>query len=434
VTADEIRTLVRENTKLRTQRMIVGICLMITIIDGFDILSISFVAPIIARSWGISPVELGIVFSSGLAGMMVGALALSPLGDLLGRRTAIVINLVMIGCGMLLTATAHDVTSLALYRFLAGLGIGAMISSTGTLIMEFIPLAKRTRALGLMLVGNPAGNLISGLVSLAVVHAWGWQAVFVVGGVLTLAMIPAAYFGMPESIDYGLVRRPKGALGKINASLHRAGLPPLEALPPPVPAAERVRAWEVLRGRLLKVTIMAGAVQFIFMFAYYIFVNWSPKLMTEMGASDQAGVTIAMMINLGGIFGPLLVGFATPKVGLVRTTAIGYCAIATCLVAFGAAPGIYVLLGGIALIAGFSIFATQVPLYALVAGSYPSEVRATAVGLTFALGRIGSVIGPTIAGFLLAAETGRFGLFLVAALPMFLAALLVTRMRVKDDL
>lgn len=426
--AEDVRALVLEHTRPSVRSAIVAICLAITVIDGFDILSIAFVAPIIARQWGLDPVQLGIVFSSGLAGMAVGALAISPLGDILGRRSAIIINLLLIGGGMLLTATATTVPALAGFRFVTGLGIGAMMSNTGTLIMEYVPAEKRTSALGLMLVGNPVGNLISGLVTLTVVGIAGWQAVFLCGGALTLAMIVLTYFGMPESVDYLLQRRPKNLLQRLNRVLRQLGVAQLTGVPAMGPRDEhRTRLVDVFRGSLLRQTILIGVVQFIFMFAYYIFVNWSPKLITDMGASVTAGVTITMLINLGGIGGPLLVGFITTRLGLIRVTSFGYVAIGLSLAAFGIAPQWLWLLGVIAVIAGFSMFGTQVPLYSLVAGSYPVEVRATAVGLSFAIGRIGSVLGPGIAGVLLQNGLGRAGLFAVAALPMLAAAAMVPR-------
>jgi benzoate transport len=432
VTAEGLRNLVQENTRPSTRRAIVTICLLVTIIDGFDILAIAFVAPIVAHQWRIDPIQLGVVFSSGLAGMAVGAFALSPLGDILGRRAAIVINLLLIGSGMLLTAAAYDVPTLAVSRFLTGLGIGAMLSSTGTIIVEYVPLSKRTMALGLMFIGNPIGNLISGLVALAAIEVAGWQAVFLFGGVFTLVMIVPVLWGIPESVEFLLRRRPKSALPRLNAALVRIGLPTVSELPTSVRPMTKVGFFDVVRGTLLGRTILIGAIQFIFMFAYYIFVNWSPKMITEMGSSVQAGVLIAMLINVGGIAGPIVVGLITPRFGLFRTTVYGFLAFGICLVCFGAAPQFLWVLGLIALVAGFSIFATEVPLYALVAGSYPAEIRVTAVGIVFAIGRIGSVLGPSIAGVLLAEGFGRFGLFLIAALPMLLAAAMIRRIPYRE--
>jgi benzoate transport len=422
-----VRALVVANTRTSVQHTIVAICLLITLIDGFDILSISFVAPAVAREWNLSPIALGVIFSSGLAGMALGALALSPLGDIFGRRTAIMWFLSLIGGGMLFTATAYDLTTMSTCRFITGLGIGAMVSNTGTIILEFVPPARRTACLGLVLVGTPIGALVSGYVALFAIGITGWEAVFICGGSLTLAMIPAVYFGLPESVQYLLGRRPRNALERLNAVLRRLNLAALERLPPPGDsmADREVRLTDVFRGDLLKRTIPVGLIHFICMFAYYAFVNWAAKLITQMGSSDSAGISVAMLINVGGIGGAILIGCLTARFGLMRTTMLGFCAFAGTLVLFGVVPEVLWLLGLVAVLAGFALFGTQVSLYSMVAASYPPSVRATAIGLAFSIGRIGSILGPYVAGVLLAYGAGRATLFIAIALPQLIAAVLV---------
>jgi MFS transporter, AAHS family, vanillate permease len=402
-----VRTLVLANTRAPVEYTVVAICMLITVIDGFDILSISFVAPAVAREWNLSPVALGVILSSGLAGMALGALALSPLGDILGRRTAIMWFLAIIGGGMLLTATAEDHTGMSVCRFITGLGIGAMISNIGTMILESVVPSRRTACLGLVLIGTPIGALVSGSVALFVIGASGWQAVFICGGTLTLAMIPAVYFGLPESPHYLLTR---------------------DATAKPQP-----RLTDVFRGALLKRTIPIGLIHFISMFAYYAFASWAAKLITQMGTSDSTGISVAMLINVGGIAGAVLVGFLASRFGLTRITILGFCATAGALALFGVVPQVIWLLALIAVLAGFAIFGTQVSLYTVVATSYPSSVRTTAIGFAFSIGRIGSILGPYVAGVLLAYGVGRTTLFVAIALPQLIAAALVMRISSEQN-
>ncbi len=414
---------------VRKQFSIIAICLLITIVDGFDLLSIAVVAPLIARDWGLDPVELGLVFSSGLAGMWFGALFLSPLGDVLGRKTAIVFNLLIVTAGMLGAAWSQDIYQLAAGRILAGLGIGAMISNTSTLILEYVPARRRTLALGLMMVGNPIGNLGSGVVALWVIERAGWETLFLVGGLATLVLVPVVLFGIPESIEYLVKRKPRNALARVNRALRSVGERPVDRLPEARQAEEaRTRVRELLGGELLKRTLQIGAIQFMFMFAYYVYVNWSPTIVSDLGGSDQAAVVVAMLIHAGGIGGSLLVGIIVRKLGLSDTTALGFILIALGLGSFGLAPPWIALMGAVSFVTGFVIYATQVPLLSLIAGSYPAEVRTSAIGIAFAIGRIGSVLGPSVAGLLLDNGAGRAGLFLVAAMPIFLAAALVRRL------
>lgn len=419
----------RFEISVKKQFTIIVVCLLITIVDGFDLLSIAIVAPLIARDWGLDPVQLGIVFSSGLAGMGLGALFLSPLGDILGRKFAIIINLLLVTLGMLGAALSQDIYQLSTARILAGLGIGAMISNTTTLIMEYVPPKRRTLALGLMMVGNPIGNLSSGAVALFILERFGWEALFVFGGLVTLVLVPISIFCLPESIEYLVKRNPANALVRINRTLKFVGERPMLHLPD-VPQGDesRTRLRELFGGELLKRTLLIGSVQFIFMFAYYIYVNWTPQIVSDAGGSDQSAVLVAMSTFAGGIGGPLLVGLIVRRLGPTATTSLGFLVISIGLACFGLVPPWILLLGTVSFFTGFTIYATQVPLLSLIAGSYPTEVRTSAIGISFAIGRIGSVIGPIAAGLLLDNGAGRAGLFAVAAIPIFLASFLVRRL------
>jgi len=118
----------------RLQIWIVGMCFVLNMLDGMDVLAISFAAPIIARDWTISPQELGIVFSAALAGMAIGAVGISPFSDVIGRRRIILLSLVIIGVGMLATAYAQSVAQLVILRLVAGLGIGSILASLTSLV------------------------------------------------------------------------------------------------------------------------------------------------------------------------------------------------------------------------------------------------------------------------------------------------------------
>ncbi len=412
----------------RHQIILVAICFLITIIDGFDLLSISVVAPVLSREWGLDPIELGVVFSSGLIGMGLGALLLSPIGDFYGRKKAILLNLFLVSLGMTGSSLANDIYQLAAMRLVAGLGIGAMISNTTALIMEFVPTHRRTLALGLMMVGNPIGNLSSGVVALFVLETAGWQALFLTGALATATLIPIVMLTITESIEFLTEKRPRNALERINKARLSLKLSLLTSLPDVVKEVKPpMELRSLLQGELLQRTLLIGTIQFIFMFAYYIYVNWSPKIVADMGASDQAAVLVSMSIFAGGISGPLLVPLIVRKLGSVKTTTLGFFTMSLGIFAFGLIPSWLALIGTICLITGFIIYATQIPLLALIAESFPTEVRTSALGLSFAIGRVGSVIGPIIAGFLLDNGAARAGLFMVAAFPLLVGAFLIKR-------
>ncbi len=428
----ELKQIVAEKTPKIFQMSMILLCFLITVIDGYDILSISYVAPIIAREWELTGVELGFIFSSGLVGMTLGALVLSPLGDLYGRRTAILLMLLLISVGMLATAFSSHYGAIASFRFLTGLGIGGIASNIGTTILEFVAEKSRTKALGLVFVGTPIGAIISGSLTLFVVENLGWPAVFVSGGLLTFSMFFIVLLALPESIEYLLSSCKPNRLRRLNHTLTYLKLPKLDEFPEDDDRSlnhSNSFIFEVFKGKLLARTIPIGLIHLFYMFGFYAFVNWSATLLTNMGLVDSAGISVAMLIYVGGIGGALTVGWITPRLGLLLTTAIGFFAAGLGLIAFGFAPENIILLGMITVFSGYFFFGIQVSLYTFAAACYPTNVRATAIGLAFTIGRIGSIIGPLTAGYLFDAGFDRAIILTALALPQLLATALIIYMK-----
>jgi MFS family permease len=149
------------------------VCFVMNILDGMDVMVISYCASAIAKSWQVSPEELGIVFSSGLAGMMIGAMFLAPFADKIGRKRMILISALLMGASMLMTAWSHNVSELILLRFLSGIGIGSMLASTATLTAEYAPDRKKDFWVSFVLSGYPVGAVLTGMVSANLVPVYG---------------------------------------------------------------------------------------------------------------------------------------------------------------------------------------------------------------------------------------------------------------------
>ena len=184
------------------QWRVVVLCWLVNILDGFDLLAISFAAPAIAKTWQLGPQTLGIVFSSGLLGMTAGSLLLGPLADRIGRRRMILMAATALGLSTLATANAASVAQLLLLRGLTGIAIGALLPSLNTLVAEYTPDRRRNLAISFMHLGYPLGGIAGGLLASYVIPSAGWQALFFIGGIFTLAMLPALLFGLPESLHY----------------------------------------------------------------------------------------------------------------------------------------------------------------------------------------------------------------------------------------
>ena len=178
------------------------LCALVLFVDGFDVQTITYVAPTITREWGLNRGELWPALTGGLVGIMLGAIFLAPLADRFGRRRVIVYSCVTFGALTLLTLAADSLFSLAALRFLTGLGLGSALPNAIGLASEYAP--HKRRALVVMFVGSGVslGAIGAGIAATHLVEPFGWRAVFVVGGILPLLLAAVLGGWLPESIRF----------------------------------------------------------------------------------------------------------------------------------------------------------------------------------------------------------------------------------------
>jgi benzoate transport len=404
-------------------------------IDGVDILSLAFAAPLLSREWGIPPTTLGVVFSAALAGMMAGSMLLAPLGDAIGRRKLLTISLLLIAIGMLGTVFATSVSQLLVLRFVTGCGLGGVVPTMATLAAEFSPIRRRNFAVTLVQGGYPLGATLTGLIALWLIPNFGWQSLFLLGGGLTILSLPFVYLVMPESPEFLLSKQPAGALAAINRTLSRMRQPPLASLPPP---SSSLRASPALAQFFAALRTLFSAqyraptallwVAFFMSFAtLYFLQSWVPQLTANAGLPDSQAFWAGTILNFGAFTGMASVGYFADHLGLRRVIG-SYLAIGAVVLLFfsylQSTAAILVGLGILGLMQGGFI-----GLYAVAARIYPASIRTTGVGWAIGIARPGAVLGPAFAGFLVAGGLGMAGNFMVFAIPLAIAAIAVVCIR-----
>ncbi len=390
-------------------RQILAVVLSVALnaLDGFDVLAVTFAAPGISKAWGIGPAQLGAALSAGLVGMTLGSLLLAPFGDRFGRRPLVLVCLVLMAAGMALTATATGIVSLCVWRVLTGLGIGGMVAAINAVASEFANERRRDFCVAVMTIGYPIGGLVGGFAVAEVIVTHGWQSVFVIGGVATAAFIPLIWFGLPESLDYLARQDTPEARAKIAATLASFNHPLAEVAPEPVATLAPVSSgsYAVLLGPLYRrTTILLVVAYFLHIMTFYFFSGWLPKLMSDLGYATPDAIRTSALMSLGGILGGSALGWAAPRFGLVRLLIVAMLGTSATFVLFGFAVGLPAL-QVTAFLAGICVFGGIVGLYALLARSFPPELRVTGTGLAIGVGRGGAVLGPLIGGFLIAGGT-----------------------------
>jgi MFS transporter, AAHS family, vanillate permease len=377
----------------------VVICIVLTALDGFDVLAISFASPGIAAEWRIDRAALGIVLSMELLGMAIGSVVIGSLADRIGRRPTILGCLQVMTLGMFLATTPTGVEVLAAYRFLTGLGIGGMLASTSVMVAEYSNARCRSLAVTLAAAGYPIGVIVGGSVASQLLAHNDWRIVFVVGGTATAICLPLAWFLLPESIEYLAQRRPPGALERINTTLRRMGHAAVAALPAAA-AKPRAGTARLFAPDLARTTLLLTLAYFAHIITFYFILKWIPKIVVDMGFDAARAGGVLVWANVGGAAGAVVLGLLTHFCGL-RPLVIIALLFSTALVAhFGQSQANLQQLALVAALAGFCTNAAIVGLYAMFVQCFPAEVRAGGTGFVIGVGRGGAVLGPVIAGFL----------------------------------
>ena len=407
----------------RLQVLVIALCVLVNALDGMDVMIISYVAPALAQDWGVGFATLGVVFSGGLGGMMVGCLVIAPLADVVGRRPVVIGALAVMTIGAVASGLVETVPQLVAARVVTGLGIGTLLASIAALASEYAPPGRRSLAIGLFQAGYPLGAVLTGLLSLWAIPALGWQGTLIAAGVVSALTLPVIAWLLPESVAFLEARQPAGALARSNALRASMGWAPLTALPPRAPRGAGAGLGGLFAGGMWRPTLLLWVATLLGFAVLYFVTSWIPRLATAAGFSQSAALWAGSMFNLGGMVGGVAIGWLAIGRGIAGLIALFLTTCAALLMVFAQGLPLGILLVvvagiGLTLQGGFSGF------YSLAAGLYPAAVRGTGVGWAVGVGRGGSVLGPLAGGLLLEADLPLWQVFGCFAAPLVIAGLL----------
>jgi benzoate transport len=382
-------------------------------LDGFDVASISFASPGIAKEWGIDRGALGIVLSMEVIGMAIGSIFLGGLADKIGRRRAVLGCTGIMAIGMFMVPTTHGLLELSIWRVVTGLGIGGMIATINAVAAEFANAKRRDLGVSVMAIGYPIGAVVGGMLAQRLLAAYDWRSVFYLGAMTTTVLIPVVFLFVPESVHWLTQRRPAAALARVNKTLRRMGHAAVASLPAVAPSARPLSIADVFRPGLVHITALVTLAYFFHITTFYFIMKWVPKIVADFGFPSSSAAGVLVWANVGGMIGAALFGLLTQKFA-VRGLTIGAMLLATVMVSlFGITPHDLAMLSMVCAGAGFFINGAIVGMYALFAQAFPTHVRAFGTGFAVGLGRGGSFLAPIIAGYLF--QMG-YGLSLVAVI------------------
>ncbi|MCP1635571.1 3-(3-hydroxy-phenyl)propionate transporter MhpT [Kerstersia gyiorum] len=394
----------RDQRHSRRSLLIVIVCVVIALFEGFDLQSIGIAAPSMAKSLGFSSLQMGYAFGVGALGLLLGAVFGGRLADRIGKKEALLLSMVTFGVFSIATAHAGNFESLLVVRALTGLGLGGAFPNLIALVAQESQPRYRSVAVSIMASGMPFGGVLAAVVSLVYSGPDLWRLVFYIGGVGPILLAPVILWVLRGS-EPDISRAPAPQAGARQAG--------------PAPGYFQALFGE---GRAT-VTLLLWGAYFLTSCIFYILLNWLPSLIMAQGLNAWQAAWIQILFNFGGGVGALLVGATLARRRSGWLVMLVYAGIVVALLLLTEAGNFSLLVAG-GFVAGLFSMAANTFLHGSGPLCYPDEVCGTGVGAAIGISRLGATLGPVFIGQLLALGVQSSQTMLVC-IPLAIVAALV---------
>lgn len=404
----------------RMQSVVVWVVVLATIglmFDGFDLVVYGTVVSTFLRDptqiGKVTPGLAGALGSYALVGVLVGALLAGSVGDVIGRRKVMLTAYAWFSVGMAITALMTNAYGFGIMRFVTGLGVGALVATTGAIVSEFAPAGKKNLCNAITYSGVPLGSLLSALLAILALQSIGWRGMFLVGALPLVTLLPLAFFKMPESPAWLASR---GRLDEARAIAERTGVALPEAAPDPAPGVtrERVGFAGLFSGQYRWPTVLLGLMSGLGLLLVYSINTWLPELMLRAGFDAKGSLSFLLVSNGGAVIGALIGSRIADRFGPKPVVATCFLIGALSIFMLTLSLPLGILLLFVAIV-GLGTSGTQTLIYGFAANYYRTNVRGAGVAWCAGFGRLGGVGGPIIGGLLIGAGLATNSIFYVLA-------------------
>lgn len=388
--------------------------------DAFDSTMIAYVLPVLAGTWALKQRDIGALISIGYMGQVIGSIFFGWLAERIGRVRCTIYTLILFSVMSLACAFAWDLRSLALMRFIQGIGLGGESPVLMSYVSEFAPSKSRGQFTMAFHLWFPAGILCAGLAGLLVLPHFDWRWMFVLGALPALVALPLRWL-LPESprwlASQGRIAEADKVLSQIESEISKGGKVPLPPIPQGMPSIKpaQTRISELLSGIYLRRSLTVWAIWFFSYSVTYGLTNWVPSIFrTVYHVSIQQSVTYGFANNIAGVVGTILPLLLIDRVGRRPLFAVGQFLTAIPLLVVAFSPALDAHTVGLLVSASSFFLATlAISLATYTVELYPTTIRALGCGVGYAWMRAASIIAPFMVGSILSAGGGIAKVFLI---------------------